>query len=101
MTDSFKPTRGRRCERQLQSGDLQGHSRPIGVKATKRRSEDVDSNRLSKGQKRLLVWRKRMTKCEGEAAEFWNRSGLGQGWDFGTDDWLLLQRVWIGCLKGD
>jgi hypothetical protein len=40
---------GRRCERQLQFGDLQGHSRPIGVKATKRRSEDVDSNRLSKG----------------------------------------------------
>lgn len=64
-------TRGRRCERQLQSGDLQGHSRSIGANATKRCSEDVDSNRLSKGQKRAPKSAvRRMTKCGCEAAEF-------------------------------
>jgi hypothetical protein len=42
----------------------------IGANATRRRGEDVGSNRLSKGQKRLLVRRKRVTKGEGEAAEF-------------------------------
>src|SRR5436305_12759469 len=58
-----------------EAASVRGSARPIQAyrwqMPGKRRSEDVDSKRLSKGQKRLLVWRKRMMKCEGEATEFW------------------------------
>jgi hypothetical protein len=63
MTDSFKLTRGRRCEGQLSVWGSERATPGLSVQMPrKRRSEDVDSERLNKGQKRFLVRRKRGMK---------------------------------------